>query len=263
MKTITQNNHKSFSVMTINLRFGLAEDGPNNWIYRKKSFRTLFKLHQPDFIAMQEANDFQIDYFQEILGAYDYIGRRAPAPPGWQDNIIFYKNTWQCRHKEQFYLSETPSIPSMLPGSKWPRQCILGLFEKEGRSLICASTHFDFEDAVQVRSAQIILEKLSRFPEELPVILMGDFNNRPFSNAYLELTSPRKTLPALQEIFQSHTACTHHAFTGECKGGHIDWILYRGGIKNTNRQVLAEKFEDKYPSDHFPVLADFQWGQTC
>lgn len=260
MKTITQNNHKSFSVMTINLRFGLAEDGPNNWIYRKKSFRTLFKLHQPDFIAMQEANDFQIDFFQKILTSYNHIGRRPAAPPGWQDNIIFYRNIWKCCHKEQFYLSETPSVPSMLPGSKWPRQCVFGLFEKDARSLICANTHFDFEDAVQIRSAQIILEKLSHFPDKQPLILMGDFNNRPFSKAYLEFTSPEKTGQAFQEIFQSHTAaCTHHAFTGNCKGGHIDWILYRGQIKNTNKYIINEKFENKYPSDHFPVLADFQW----
>ncbi len=259
MNTTTQNQLTSFSVMTVNLRFGLAEDGPNNWIYRKNSFQGLFNAYQPDFIAMQEANDFQIDYFQKILKPYRYIGKRLQAPTGWQDNVIFYRTTWRCRQKEQFYLSETPSIPSMLPESRWPRQCVYGVFEKEGRELVCANTHFDFVDSVQVRSAQIILEKLSRFPAGIPVVLMGDFNNRPFSNAYLEFTSPEKTADTLSEIFQANTACTHHAFTGECKGGHIDWILYRGPLENTHKHVIDEKFEDKYPSDHFPVHAEFRW----
>lgn len=259
MNTMKENERTSFSVMTINLRFGLAEDGPNNWIYRKNSYRALFSLHQPDFIAMQEANDFQIDYLQEILKSYQYIGRRLPAPAGWQDNILFYHNSWHCRLQERFYLSETPSTYSMLPKSKWPRQFVIGLFEKACRSLVCANTHFDFDDSVQVRSAQIILNKLSHFSSETPVVLMGDFNNRPFSNAYMELTSPEKTENALTEIFQTASACTHHAFTGECKGGHIDWILYRGPIRNIDKRVIVEKFEDKYPSDHFPVEAEFEW----
>lgn len=259
MNTIRKNEAATFSFMTVNLRFGLANDGPNNWIYRKKSFQALFHKYQPDFIGMQEANDFQIDYIHGILKSYRYIGKRTPAPPNWQDNIIFYKNTWHCRHVDQFYLSETPSIPSMLPKSLWPRQCVIGIFERNHRSVVCANTHFDFDDSVQVRSAQIILERLSHLSAELPVVLVGDFNNKPFSNCYMEFTSPAKTGNPFQEIFQSGFACTHHAFTGQCKGGHIDWILYRGNIKNTQKEIITGKFEDKYPSDHYPVQAVFEW----
>jgi len=53
---------KTLSVMTLNLRFGLAEDGRNGWEYRKEAVARLFREHGTDFIATQEANDFQIDY---------------------------------------------------------------------------------------------------------------------------------------------------------------------------------------------------------
>ncbi|MBW1759772.1 MAG: metal-dependent hydrolase, partial [Deltaproteobacteria bacterium] len=70
--------------MTVNIRFGLADDGPNNWIYRKNRFASLFQIHKVDFIAMQEVNNFQKDYFQEILQDYNFIGKRTPAPSNWQ-----------------------------------------------------------------------------------------------------------------------------------------------------------------------------------
>ena len=69
------------SIMSLNLRFGLAQDGENSWHYRKKAFPEIFKQFQPDFFCFQEANDFQADFLQELLPAYVCIGRRQPAPP--------------------------------------------------------------------------------------------------------------------------------------------------------------------------------------
>ena len=84
----------NFSTLTFNLRFGLADDGPNSWDHRKKALPALFKKYHPDFIGLQEANDFQIDYLAEILTGYEFIGKRSPAPPYWQNNVIFYKNNF-------------------------------------------------------------------------------------------------------------------------------------------------------------------------
>ena len=62
----------SFSVMTFNLRFGLADDGDNAWKYRKKAFPFLFRRYQPDFIGFQEANNFQTEYLAALLDRYDF-----------------------------------------------------------------------------------------------------------------------------------------------------------------------------------------------
>ena len=53
---------RGFSTLTLNLRFGLADDGADSWDHRKKALPVLFKKYHPDFIGLQEANDFQIDY---------------------------------------------------------------------------------------------------------------------------------------------------------------------------------------------------------
>ena len=81
----------AFSAMTFNLRFGLADDGANSWDRRKKALPALFNQYQPDFIGLQEANDFQIEFLANILVGYAYIGKFSPAPRNWQSNVIFLK----------------------------------------------------------------------------------------------------------------------------------------------------------------------------
>jgi len=128
----TDQTGLTFRIMTLNLRFGRAEDGPNSWDNRKQRFIAFFEAHRPDFIGMQEVNDFQIDFLKKLLTEYHFIGQRSPAPDYWQDNLIFYKKEWKCGFHKRFFLSHTPSVPSRFAESKWPRQCVIGIFEKDG-----------------------------------------------------------------------------------------------------------------------------------
>ena len=40
----------AFSVLTLNLRFGLADDGSNGWQHRKNLFPSLLEKYQTDLI---------------------------------------------------------------------------------------------------------------------------------------------------------------------------------------------------------------------
>jgi endonuclease/exonuclease/phosphatase family metal-dependent hydrolase len=251
------------SVMTLNLRFGLASDGPNNWRYRKKCFPSLFEKYRADFIGLQEANDFQIDFLNNILTEYDFIGKRSPSPPFWQNNIIFLKKTWTCIYQEHFFLSPTPKIPSRFPESLWPRQCTIGMFKKSSRTIICVNTHFDFDVTVQTESAKLIMTRLSHLPSHVPVILVGDFNALPQSPCYNIFTGQGQKLKAKEScflnVFKKPFPGTQHSFTGDPNGDHIDWILYRGRIVNIDYMVIRDTIHGLYPSDHFPMYATFQW----
>lgn len=253
-----------FSVLTLNLRFGLADDGVNSWKYRKKSYPSLLKKHGKDFIGFQEANDFQIDYIDNLLTEYNFIGQRKPSPDFWQNNIIFYKKPWECIYKTHFFLSPTPTVPSRSRKSLWPRQCTIGMFKNKNRRLICVNTHFDFEKSVQIESAGMIVEMLSKLPPDVPVILMGDFNATPSSACYLFLTEKNQgeIKPYFKNAFQKPYPATHHGFTGSRNGDHIDWILYRGVIVPKTSNVLMSPVGEVYPSDHFPICATFAWEDT-
>lgn len=255
------------SVITLNLRFGLADDGSNNWDHRKKCFPYLFDKYPADFIGLQEANDFQTDFLKNILTEYRFIGKRDPAPLFWQNNIIFYKKTWKCIHSEHFFLSPTPMIPSRSRKSLWPRQCTIGIFESNDHSLIYINTHFDFDPTIQVKSAELIMKRLSRLPSELPVILTGDFNATTSCPCYKMLTGQNKKSNSTNKLYFKNTFSepfpgTHHGFSGNRNGDHIDWILYRGRIIPMDCKVVHDKIYGIYLSDHFPLYAKFKWEKN-
>ena len=255
------------SVLTLNLRFGLAADGQNGWRYRKNRFPSFFKKYHKDFIGLQEANDFQTDFIDNILSDYNFIGKRSPAPSFWQNNIIFYKKTWECIYYEHFFLSQTPMIPSRSKNSLWPRQCTLGMFKNNDHKLICVNTHFDFDASVQLESAKIILRRLAQLPSELPAIIVADFNSTPSSSSHMIFAGEDAHLlededingPFFKNTFSKPFPGTHHGFTGDINGDHIDWILYRGGLIPDNYKVIHDTFDGVYISDHFPLCASFKW----
>ncbi len=253
------------SVLTLNLRFGLADDGANSWDSRKEIFPSLLAKYREDFIGFQEANDFQIEFIDNILTEYNFIGKRSPAPVFWQNNVIFYKKTWNCIFHEHFFLSPTPFIPSRLRDSRWPRQCTMGIFQNRGRRVILVNTHFDFNATVQKKSAEIIMTRLMRLPFDLPVIIMGDFNAPPQSPCYIFFTEggggEALNIPVLKDVFSKPFPGTHHGFTGNTNGDYIDWILFRGKLKLQEKRAIHDKINGKYPSDHFPVSALFSWEQ--
>ena len=256
-----------FSVMTLNLRFGLAEDGPNAWRYRIKLMPALFRKYPVDFIGCQEVNDFQADDLASILNDYGLIGRRRPAPHFWQNNIIFFRKDWELQNEEHFYLSDTPDMPSRSRRSRWPRQCTIGAFQKMSRKLTCINTHFDFSAAVQTFSAELIMKRLMQRPDPGPAVLMGDFN-APFDSPHYRIfvnDTPDRVNPGLSfhNVFNHTPSGTQHGFSG--KPGHdcIDWVLHTKGVTPVDALVVKDHVDGAYFSDHFPVVASFTFtGDT-
>jgi len=246
------------SVMSLNVRFGLADAGEHSWENRKPGFAALFEQYRPDFIGMQEVNGFQAAFFAGLLSDYHAIGKRAPAPAGWQDVLIFYHKSWNCRGCDRFFLSDTPDIPSRMPDSRWPRQCVIGAFEKEGLRTVCANTHFDFDAPVQVKSAAILLARLEKFSgPTLPALITGDFNAGPDSACHRAFTDPDRLARPFFDPFDGDNTGTFHKFTGKPVSDRIDWILFRSLGGPTERRIITDRFADIFPSDHFPVYAAF------
>jgi endonuclease/exonuclease/phosphatase family metal-dependent hydrolase len=246
-------------VMSLNLRFGLADDGPNSWTNRSAAYPELLRQHPCDFYAFQEANDFQISFLDDLLKDYGVIGWRRPAPEYWQNNVIFFHKQWRCLNHQHFYLSDTPDVPSQFCGSRWPRQCTIGTFIKGGRQLTVIDTHFDFEAEVQRRSALLIRKRLKDIAPAWPVVLMGDLNAGPESSCLAVFTSSRDGFKSA--LGPSNTG-THHGFKGESEGKAIDWILYQGKIQVRTAQVVTKMYCGYFPSDHFPLAAEFCWRPT-
>lgn len=255
MSALVFEKRPSIRVMSFNLRFGLADDGPNCWSRRTGAVDALLKKWPCDLYAFQEANDFQVDFLSQCLPGHAHIGQRIPAPAYWQNNIIFFSRQWRCIRNDHFYLSRTPDVPSKDDDSRWPRQCTIGMFERGRDHLVCVNTHFDFEAAVQKRSAQLIIDRLKQVGEKWPTLLMGDFNAPPDSEGAMVFGDPEKG--GFRHIFEPPYLVTHHGFSGQVqRGPAIDWIMYRGGLEKKSAEVITQPFDGIYPSDHFPIVAE-------
>lgn len=241
---------ETITIMTMNLRFGLAKDGENRWENRAPLVGELLSRYPADFIGFQEVNHFQARFLERHLPSHRHIGWHNRSTSWWQSNPVFFHRRWTCMGSRHHFLSETPDLPSKLKGSKWPRQCVAGWFTHRGREILVANTHFDFDPGVQARSAELVAGFIDKFPSGLPALITGDFNANPGSPAYQCFLSH-----GFREVFGRETATTYHEFKGRDTGKHIDWLLFRGDFRVAARQVVADGFNGRFPSDHYPVRA--------
>ena len=76
-----------FSVMTMNLRFCLAEDGENSCQNREVLFSEALKRYPANFPGIQESNHFQPRFLIKHLCGHDVIGWRNPDKERWQSKV--------------------------------------------------------------------------------------------------------------------------------------------------------------------------------
>ena len=256
---------RDFAVVTLNLRFGLADDGVNNWARRRELWPALLEICPADFFVLQEVNDFQAEDLESPLNAYAYVGRRRPAPAFWQHNLIWYRQDWHCEASHHFYLSPTPDLPSRFRTSRWPRQCTAAVFSRGGRRLAIACTHLDFDADVQAASARLIRHRLDLLTPANSAVIAGDFTAPPGTPAHRILTTAAgdgpESGPPFSDTFQPPYPGTHHGFTGSRDGDYIDWILYRGAIQIRGSGVVQHPLKGRHISDHYPVWAAFKWQE--
>jgi len=256
-------------VMTFNVRYGEANDGINAWPNRRDLMVQVIRKEHPDILGTQELLSPQGDYLQRHLPGYTWFGMgRNGNNINKNDNehmgVFYDTKRLKVLKSGNFWFSDTPDKPgSMSFGQPMPRMVTWAEFQdlRSGRRFYYYDTHFPYQDgskaeAIRARCAEEIKQHLAKLPASLPFILTGDFNTTPDSQAHATLSgslsdartsAPRKAGPD----------GTFHGFTGHATK-RIDWILYRG-VKAEDVRTITTHDGKVYPSDHFPVVADFAW----
>lgn len=248
-------------VMTFNVRYPNPDDGPNVWAKRRNVFVKTVRAANTDIIGTQELFQSQGRDVVRALPKFRWFGRDRFGGHATEHMGIFYR-TDHLRLVSQgdFWLSQTPAVPgSMAWGATLPRMVTWGIFATRGAKpyrFLMIDTHFanrDVEDEeARRRSADLIAARLPMLAKGLPIVLTGDFNATPDSEAHRRLaavltdvwaTSPTKTGPE----------GTFHDFTGKPQA-MIDYIMVRG-FAPVSVAVLTDHAGDRYPSDHFPIVA--------
>ncbi|MCW5579875.1 MAG: endonuclease/exonuclease/phosphatase family protein [Luteimonas sp.] len=252
-------------VMGFNVRVPVAADGPDRWEARRDLLVAAIRDAQPDVIGTQELVEAQASYLVAALPGYAWFGagrRGAQGDAGDEHMGVFYRRAaLRLVESGDFWLSDTPDVAGSISwGNLFPRMVTWGLFERvdDGRRFYLLDTHLPYRDEdgpVRVRSVRAILRWIAGLPAGAPVILVGDFNDVPGSGTYRAALLGGLRDARVEAPVREGPEGTFHAFTG-VPGRRIDWILHRG-LQPRRALTLAVGADGRYPSDHFPVLVEF------
>jgi endonuclease/exonuclease/phosphatase family metal-dependent hydrolase len=252
-------------VMTFNVRYPSKGDGTNVWEARRDILVDTIRANSPDVVGTQELFYEQGQYIVEKLPDFSWFGVSRRGNKEDEHMGVFYRrDRLELLESGNFWLSEKPEEPgSMSWNVTLPRMVTWGVFRdrRNGRRFHYFNTHFPHrrEDAeARVQCARVIADRLRKVPAEADVILTGDFNTDAGSEPYRILTELLKD--ARDGVAESRgPSDTFHGFSGKPRPGRIDWILYRGKLKPAIVETITNNISGRYPSDHFPVLAAFDW----
>jgi len=257
-------NAQTVNVMSYNVRLGIADDGDNSWEFRRDAAVEMLVQEAPDCFGVQEAFDFQRDYFLEKLPSYKAVGRgRNDGSDEGEHMCVFYNtDRFTLSDSGDFWLSETPDVPSKGWDAKYPRIATWVLLKdkKSGKSFYMVNTHLDHK-GVQARknSVDLIINKIASInPDSLPMVLTGDFNLRDTDSTilYFDGLMNNARLTARSTDHEN----SFNAWGNPEKGSVIDYIYYSGFKKCTRfRTVKGEWLGRTLVSDHNPIIATLKF----
>lgn len=251
------------TVVTFNIRYGTAQDGPNRWENRKDLVFKLLAGYEADIIGLQEALDFQIDQIHQSLPQYEVIavcrddGRRA----GEACPILYRSDRFELIDSDTFWFSNTPQVPgSKNWGNEIPRICTwVHLRDRfAGRNFYVYNLHLDHQSQVsREKSTEMLTDRIHRRSIKDPCIVMGDFNIDLDNPAMRCLLKEGLGMMDSWQIFHKgrQPNGTFHGFSGNAGTRKIDHILVLEQTRVLEAGIDQRSFDGHWPSDHFPVFA--------
>lgn len=254
-------------VMSFNLRYDKPDPDNHAWKVRKQAVAALITHYSPDIIGTQEGQAHQLLDLHRLLPNYQSVGSDRTGTDTGEYCAIFYRTErLRCLRTQDFVLSDTPEIPGSISpawGNPIPRMASWAVFAVvgEARTVTLLNTHLDYK-STQARElgVKLIRDRIGGLDlAESYLFLTGDFNADPGTVPREMLKSPLSngvTLhDALKDIALEHQL-SFHDFTGQAFAA-IDTIYYDSRVSLQNVLIDTQQWLGIWPSDHFPVVADF------
>jgi len=255
---------QSYKVMTYNIRLDLASDRENAWSFRKEKVSNLILYYEPDIFGIQEGLPNQVYYLDTLLQNYKVIGQgRDGGQNGEQSSLFYDSNRFEVVNSGTFWLSETPEKISKGWDAQLNRICTYALFKnkKTYDYFWVFNTHLDHVGQLaRVKSIVLIDEKITSLnAQNYPVILMGDFNSTPASEQIQFLNERYVNSKQAAKVVYNATGTFNGFEFQKPVTTEIDYIFFsRKGFVIKKYAILTDSADCKYPSDHFPVLVEFE-----
>lgn len=251
--------------MSFNIRTSLGRDGDNVWPRRSALVAATIRHRAPDVMGIQEALAEQIEFLDEALPEYRWLGvdRGLNGGTGLSEATpIFYRHADLAPIEYgNFWLSSTPDRPS--EGRRPSRIVTWARFHRRGSGdqVYVFNTHLSSRGGSrQVASLEPILERIEALPPASTVILTGDFNARAEASETWQVATSGRLRDAWTIADERRgPAVTWSGFAAPAnRESRIDWILVAGRVQVSAAETVVYNEAGRYPSDHFPVFAELE-----
>ncbi len=251
------------SIMTFNIKYDNPADGEDSWDQRKDALVDLIARYHPDILGIQEGLLHQVEFIQQRIPNYTYIGvGREDGISKGEYSAIYYDSTkFELLTHETFWLSDSPDRVSVGWDAAMERICTYGRFrfKLSNETLHVFNTHFDHMGSeARKQSTVLILNKISAYGiQDERLVVMGDFNAVPESEPIAVL---KKELDYGLDISESEFQGpdgTFNAFDSiRPLGDAIDYIFTNQLDVISYRHIDDRKGNGFFISDHFPVFIE-------
>jgi len=257
-------------LMTYNVRLDTPDDLENVWANRKARLINVIKFNKAEIFCLQEPLPNQVNDLQQAFPEFGYygVGREDGQNKGEFNPVFYDKRRFSVLENGTFWLSETPEVA----GSKgWyatlPR-IVTWLKMQDmmsGSSFYLFNTHFDHSSQnARDQSAVLLIAKVQEIAQGEAIIITGDFNDSPTSKPYKTIIENASGLELKDAVTVSKYP--HHGpsftFVGfdfiGVPGRVIDYIFVNQKIDVTWHTTITDNWDGVYPSDHLPVLIEFE-----
>ena len=215
--------------------------------------------YSPDLLGIQEANGKWMDFLtaglSDIYG-HVYLGRddleRGEGTP-----VFYKKELFELVSHGTKWLTDTPDTVSVVEGSRYTRIMTYAVLRdrRDGKQTVMVSTHLDYVSdpvaLVQAKKLHGLCREL--FGEDMPIFITGDFNMTPDTETVKYMTTDFALASAGDNDVISDPTPTNY-------GARIiiDYCFYSPKHATpTAYKVIEDKVDGEYPSDHWPLYADF------
>lgn len=242
------DNYNPFKVMSFNIKQNNAEGGDPQYIYERfPHMLRIIESNSPDIFGVQEfaGNAFQPDFRDSValLGYDDYFERwDIDAKP----KTIFFKAI-------RFNLLDSGTV--QLGASPTPTTSAWVILQDKvtSKKYFISNSHWqwDSEPGRNINATALVNAVQLHNPQNLPEIVLGDFNSLPGSAALNILKDGLDVVDALNEEGE-----TYHGWDdiGDKK---LDYLMSTRDMAFTGATIIKTKFGIYWASDHWPIMATY------
>ncbi len=240
--------------------------GLDRWTQRKAPMAAVFAGLQADLVAFQEMETFEGGDDDGVNLARTWLLEANPAYGAaavgdWRvfpstQPIFYRKDRFDLTDQGWFFLSDTPDvIYSRTFDGSYPAFLSWAAFKdrQTGAAFRVANVHLDYSSREnRTKSIALIADRLAPWIDDgKTVILAGDLNALAGSSLHDRLEQVGLTFVPVK-------GATYHLDRGLNLFGAIDHIAFAGGLHPVGTPVVYRQNPGPvWPSDHYPVIADF------